>query len=161
MAQQQSRLDVSKWQAARRQFQYAPVLWFYYRMIEVAFLDARGSAGHSPSDEALLARDWIARSEDVSHPPIVRVTPVAWPCAENPPHEYVSFPECCRMLCLNADVERVALLGMIDSVVDCDNDEAWQRLEELSASEPADDVEPLFKAPRVVAALDQMSLFAA
>ena len=38
----QSKLDVSKWQAARRQWQYTPVLWFYYRMIEVAYLDACG-----------------------------------------------------------------------------------------------------------------------
>jgi len=164
MAQQQSRLDVSKWQAARRQFQYTPVLWFYYRMIEVAFLDARGSSGHTPSDEALLARDWIARSEDVSHPTIVPLLPLALVAAGvsvQPPHEYVSFPECCRMLSLNADVERVALLELIDSAVDCDNDEAWERLEALSLAEPLDDVEPIFDAPRVVPALDQMSLFAA
>ena len=76
------------------------------------------------------------------------------------PREYVSFPECCQMLGLDADVERVAMLETIDRAVDTDNDEAWARLEELSASEPLDDVEPLFDAPRCVPALDQMVLFA-
>jgi hypothetical protein len=56
-------------------------------------------------------------------------------------------------------VERPALLALIDQAVDTDNDEAWARLEELSAREPADDVEPLFDAPRIVPALDQAVLF--
>jgi hypothetical protein len=158
---QQSKLDVNKWQAARRQFQYTPVLWFYYRMIEVAFLDARSKVyaegplrPHEkrlcrPGDDALLARDWIARSESL--PPQIG--------GERTPREYVSFPECCQMLNLDADVERVAMLETIDRAVDTDDDEAWARLEELSASEPLDDVEPLFDAPRCVPALDQMSLF--
>jgi hypothetical protein len=144
--EQQSKLDVSKWQASRRQWNYTPVLWFYYRMIEVAFLDARSKDGDRPTDEALLARDWIARSESVPPPA---------------PREYVSFPECCQMLGLKPDVERVALLEMIDAAVDCDDDEAWARLEVLRESEPTDDAESLFDAPRIVPALDQMMLFAA
>ena len=157
----QATLDVSKWQAARRRWLYTSALWFYYRMIEVAFLDARtivrtegplrpGEALPTyPTDEALLARDWIARSAPV--PAKVYVSGAR--------HEFVSFPECCEMLGLNADVERVALLDAIDNAVDSDNDEAWERLAELSAREPLDDAEPLFNAPRVVPALDQITLF--
>jgi hypothetical protein len=141
---QQSKLDVNRWQAGRPKWLYTPVLWFYYRMIEVAFLDARTKQGGKPADEALLARDWIARSESTS---------------PRAPHEFVSFPECCRMLGLNPDAERLALLDAIDKAVDIDNDEAWARLEEVSAREPLDDVEPLFDAPRVVPALDQIALF--
>jgi hypothetical protein len=144
MMAQQSKLDVSKWQASRRAWQYTPVLWFYDRMVEVALLDAMSQAGLQVTDNALLARDWIARSELA--PP-------------KPPRKYVSFPECCQMLGLNAEAERMALLEMIDRQADCDNDEAWARLEVLSASEPADDIEPLFDAPRCVPALDQMTMF--
>lgn len=137
---QQSTLDVSKWQAARPRWVYTPALWFYFRMIEVAYLDARTEENGTPTDEALLARDWIARSK-----PGV--------------HEFVSFPECCQMLGLNPERERLALLEAIDKAVDSDNDEAWARLDELAARELQDDVEPLFDAPRVVPALDQMALF--
>ena len=152
---QQSTLDVSKWQAARPRWVYTPTLWFYYRMIEVAYLDARTceiQAGplrpgeallYYPTDEALLARDWIARSQPAPAGSL----------------EFVSFPECCQMLGLDPEQERVALLDAIDKAVDSDNDEAWARLEELRAREPLDDVEPLFDAPRVVPALDQMALF--
>jgi len=140
---EQSTLDVSKWQTARPRWVYTPALWFYFRMIEVAFLDARTQEGGKPTDEALLARDWIARSQP----------------AEAGAHDFVSFPECCEMLGLNHEIERLALLNAIDKAVDVDNNEAWERLDELSAREPIDDVEPLFEAPRVVPALDQMALF--
>ncbi len=126
------------------QWVYTLVLWFYFRMIEVAFLDACTQESGSPTNEALLARDWIARSESVE---------------AKAPHYFVSFPECCRVLGLDPEVESVALLNAIDKAVETDNDEAWERLEELSAREPLDDVEPLFDAPRVVPALDQMALF--
>jgi hypothetical protein len=147
-------LDVSRWQAARPRWVYTPALWFYFRMIEVAYLDARtftmppGAEKLQPTDEALLARDWIARSEPAERIPGVVI------CAE-----FVSFPECCEMLGLDAERERTALLAAIDGAVDLDTDEAWARLEELSAREPVDDVEPLFDAPRVVPALDQIALF--
>lgn len=141
---QQSKLDVSKWQAARPKWLYTPTLWFFFRMIEVAYLDAKTKEGDKATDEALLARDWIARSESAS---------------PRAPHEFVSFPECCRMLGMDPEMERLALLDAIDKAVDVDNDEAWARLDELAAREPLDDVEPLFDAPRVVPALDQLALF--
>jgi len=146
---EQSKLDVSRWQAAARGFLYTPVLWFFYRMIEVALIDARSKEAGLPTDEALLARDWIARSEEAPSDMF----------ALGAPHSFVSFPECCRMLELDPEVQRVALLEAIDKAVDTDNDEAWARLDELSAREPQDDVEPLFDAPRVVPALDQLVLF--
>jgi len=190
---EQTQLDVSKWQAATRGFVYTPALWFFFRMIEVAYLDARtiypaSAPGQrtatapcaapppllsgmavpmvvsedeplpasalkypgKPTDEALLARDWIARSEAAP----------TWAYALGASHEFLSFPECCQILGLDPDVERAALLEVIDKAVDSDNDEAWARLDELSAREPQDDVEPLFDAPRVVPALDQLALFA-
>ena len=190
---EQSSLDVSRWQAATRGFVYTPTLWFFYRMIEVAYLDARtiypaSAPGQrtatapcaapppllsgmavpmvvsedeplpasalkypgKPTDEALLARDWIARSEAAP----------TWAYALGASHEFLSFPECCQILGLDPDVERAALLEVIDKAVDMDNDEAWARLDELSTREPQDDVEPLFDAPRVVPALDQLALFA-
>jgi hypothetical protein len=191
--EEQSSLDVSRWQAATRGFVYTPALWFFFRMIEVAYLDARtiypvnarGVQSNTatpcapppllsgmavpmvvsddeplpasalkypgkPTDEALLARDWIARSEAAP----------TWAYALGASHEFLSFPECCQILGLDPDVERAALLEVIDKAVDSDNDEAWARLDELSAREPQDDVEPLFDAPRVVPALDQLALFA-
>lgn len=188
---EQSSLDVSRWQAATRGFVYTPVLWFFVRMIDVAYLDAQTIYPASvpgqrtapcaapppllsgmaipmvvsedeplpasalkypgkPTDEALLARDWIARSEAAP----------TWAYALGASHEFLSFPECCQILGLDPDVERAALLEVIDKAVDSDNDEAWARLDELSAREPQDDVEPLFDAPRVVPALDQLALFA-
>ena len=191
---EQSQLDVSRWQAATRGFVYTPTLWFFYRMIEVAYLDARtiypanaasraqkNAAAPSapppllsgmaipfavlddeplplaamkypgkPTDEALLARDWIARSEAAP----------AWVYAFGALHEFLSFSECCEMLGLDVELERVTLLQAIDSAVDSDNDEAWARLDELRTRDPQDDVEPLFDAPRVVPALDQLALFA-
>lgn len=153
---EQSKLDVSKWQAARPRWVYTPALWFYYRMIEVAFLDARTQEGGKPTDEALLARDWIATSEMPRYGNTVAASPRM---VIRAPHEFVSFPACCQMLGLDAEQERVALLDAIDKAVDSDNDEAWTRLEELAAREPLDDVEPLFDTPRVVPALDQLALF--
>ena len=141
---EQSRLDVSRWQAARRQFYYVPALWFFYRMIQVAFLDARTVVDGQPTDEAILARDWIARSA---------------PASAQTKFGFVSFPECCKVLSLDPDVERVALLEMIDKQIDLDTDETWARLAELSAQDARDDVEALFDAPRIVPALDQITLF--
>ena len=80
-------LDVSKWQAGRPRWVYTPALWFYFRMIEVAYLDARTQEDGKPTDDALLARDWIARSVPAQRLPGVVL------CAE-----FVSFSECCEML---------------------------------------------------------------
>jgi hypothetical protein len=153
---EQRKLDVGKWQAARPQWVYSPVLWFFYRMIEEAYIDACAGVpmvgplhgGETrillPTDEGLLARDWIARSTPVHNAGY---------------YKYVSFSECCEMLSLNADRQRVELLNTIDAVVDMDNDEAWARLERLRARELPDDTEPLFDAPRVVPVRDQLALF--
>jgi hypothetical protein len=165
--EQQSKLDVSKWQAARRQWSYTPTMQFYRRMIEMALIDCNCSLGiaalshgvlvalpnpsadpaATPTDEALLARDWIARSE----------TPT--PRGFFQEHRFLSFALCCGQLGVNVEGSRVALLDAVDRAADFDSDDAWDRLEVLSQSEPKDDVEPLFDAPRIVPALDQLSLF--
>jgi hypothetical protein len=105
-------------------------------------------ADGKPTDEALLARDWFARSQQT--PPI------------DGRREFASFDEVCHWLGLNADVERISILEAIDARADFDNDECDARLDELSASNPDDD-EVLFDVPemfRVVAVRDQGSLFA-
>lgn len=133
---------VDWWQADLCKWVYDPAMWFSYRMIEVAYLDAKDQ-GPMPSDEALLARDWIATSQSL--PALTE-------------SDYVSFPECCERLGLNADVERMALLERIDAGGDFDNDEAWERLAVLELVEPKDDIEALFEAYRVVPALDQLTM---
>jgi hypothetical protein len=142
---QRAQLDVSKWQASRPGWNYTPVLWFYHRTLYQAWLDACSMRERQPTDAALLARDWIARSE---------------PAPALAPHEYVSFPECCRILGLNPDAERADLLERIDRIADFDTDETWERLEALSAAEPSYEPEVNFNAFRVVPALDQGCLFA-
>jgi hypothetical protein len=139
-----SKMPDEYWVRVRRKWLYDPALWFSYRMVEVAYLDAYNQ-GPRPSDEALLARDWIATSQPVPG------------CADG---EYVSFPECCERLGLNEDAERMGLLDAIDAGGEFDTDRAWERLEVLSQSEPKDDLEPLFDAYRVVPALDQFNLLA-
>jgi hypothetical protein len=138
---------------------------FYVRFIHVALLDcncmlaifplAQGLlravpqpgalATDRPTDAALLARDWIATSAPMR--------------AEK--RRFISLPECCEQLSLDADAQRVALLAVVDLAGDYDNDEAWERLEQLRTAEPQDDDEPLFDAPRLVPELDQLNLFAA
>jgi hypothetical protein len=166
---QQSKLDVSKWQAAAREWNYSPTMQFYRRMIEMALIDCNCSLGITalshgvmvalpnpsadpasmPTDEALLARDWIARSEAPA------------PCEECEECRFISFAMCCEQLGANVDGSRVALLDAVDRTADFDSDESWTRLEVLSQAESKDDVEPLFDAPRIVPAIDQLSLFAA
>lgn len=137
-------LRPKEWWQRELERRYDPALWFYYRMIEVALIDSRMKRDGAPTDEALLARDWIAASEEPRR---------------GTPHEYVSFPECCRMLNLDPDRERVALLEKIDSTADFDVDELWMRLAQIGVSEPKDDNEPLFDGFRCVPALDQMTMF--
>jgi len=134
---------VDWWQDDLCKWVYDPAMWFSYRMVEVAYLDAKDQ-GPVPSDEALLARDWIATSE-----PLPALTG----------GDYVSFPECCDRLGLNVDAERMALLERIDATGEFDTDEAWERLAALELAEPKDDVEALFEAYRVVPALDQFTMF--
>lgn len=140
---QSKSLQVDQWQAAQRKWSYDPVLWFSYRMVEVAYLDAKDQ-GPTPSDEALLARDWIATSESL--PPLTH-------------SDFVSFPECCERLGLNVDAERMALLDRIDAGGEFDTDESWKRLAALEVAVEEDDTEALFEAFRVVPALDQFTMF--
>jgi hypothetical protein len=171
----QSKLDVSKWQADRPHWNYTPVMQFYVRFIQVALIDAncdlaifpesRGvlqampAPGSKPTDRptdaALLARDWIATSKKQGSGIGDQGS------VKEPKRRFVSFPECCEQLGVDPDAQRVALLNAIDEAGDFDNDETWVRLEEISATEPPDDDEPLFEAWRIVPALDQMNLFAA
>jgi hypothetical protein len=147
-----------------RQWNYCAAMQFFARVINVALIDCKcalaiAPVAHAalvalplpgadpagrPTDDALLARDWIARSESP---------------ADGRVRRYLSFPECCGQIGVDVEASRTALLAAIDAAGDYDNDEAWARLEELSARELPDDVEPLFDAPRVVPALDQIALF--
>ena len=161
--------DVDKWQAAKRPWSYTPTMQFYRRMIEMALIDCNCCMGitalshgvlvalpnpsadpaSTPTDDALLARDWIARSETSA------------PRGFLLERRFLSFATCCEQLGANVEGSRVALLDAVDRAADFDSDDAWARLEVLSQSEPKDDIEPLFDAPRIVPAIDQLSLFAA
>lgn len=166
-----AKLDVSKWQAARKGPLYTPVMQFYLRMIRMALFEALRVQGSSPYvqgwdasgapmlddgpdftsryrlwDEAIMARHWIARPA-----PNPQTDREGW---------LLSFDAACEALGLNADHERVWMLDKIDAAADFDTDEVWARVEFLTANPPDESVEPLFEAPRVVPALDQGSLFA-
>lgn len=147
-----------------RSWNYTPALQFFARIINVALIDcgcnlavapiSRGvlvalplpktDPKARPSDDALMARDWIARSEEP---------------ANKRSRRYLSFPACCAQLGVSAEASRSSLLAVIDNAGDYDNDEAWARLEELNAQEIKNDDEPLFDAPRIVPVLDQMTMF--
>lgn len=147
-----------------RQWNYCTALQFFAREINQALIDCKCALGVAPishgalvavmlpgvdatavpTDDALLARDWIARSE----------TP-----EDTTQHRYLSFAQCCGVLGVDTDRSRMNLLAAIDAASDYDTDECWERLKTLSAEELPDDDEPLFDAPRVVPVLDQVSLF--
>lgn len=136
-----------KRQQGRPQWNYDPAMQFYFRFVMTALHDALRCESGLPTDEAILARDWFATS-----------TP-GFVIGER--REFISFDECCHWLGINADVERIALLELIDGRADFDTDEAWERLAKLSVSNP-DDTECLFEAPdifRVVPVRDQIPLF--
>jgi hypothetical protein len=147
MASKQAKLvEVNRWQMGRPQWNYHPTLTYWHRFILTAMHDAFQVEGGKPTDEALLARDWFATSS-----PGIEV---------NGRREFVSFPECCHWLDLDVDAERVGVLAAIDAHADFDTDEAWSRLEVLSAAIP-DDTEALFEVPdvfRVVPVRDQGTL---
>jgi hypothetical protein len=150
MASKQAKLvEVNRWQMGRPQWNYHPTLTYWHRFILTAMHDAFQVEGGKPTDEALLARDWFATSS-----PGIEV---------NGRREFVSFPECCHWLDLDVDAERVGVLAAIDAHADFDTDEAWSRLEVLSAAIP-DDTEALFEVPdvfRVVPVRDQGTLLPA
>ncbi|HTV07783.1 MAG TPA: hypothetical protein VMD97_01905 [Candidatus Aquilonibacter sp.] len=165
-------LNVSKWQPARREWNYTPVMQLAMRLIRTAiievgqvenvpcpYVDAEWetripqTAGDwmlrlfgEPWDRAVMARDWIRRGA-----PDARLDREGY---------LLSFDNCCDVLGLNADAERTGLLSWIDSMADFDTDEVWARIEYLTQNPPDESEEPLFDAPRVVPELDQGCLFA-
>ena len=165
-----AKINVSKWQAARRGPAYTPVMQFFLRMIRMALFEAmrvqdvpcpyglllteRGvddfPVHHGRAwdtwDAAVMARDWIARAAPDPH--------------MDRDGYLLSFDAACQALGLTADYERVWMLEKIDSAADFDTDEVWKRIEYLTLNPPDESIEPLFDAPRCVPALDQGNLFA-
>lgn len=159
-----AKLNVSKWQAARRPWNYSPVMQFSRRLIEMALFEATRVAGvpcmygHDLAfmeplrreiqlwDAAVMARDWIRR-------------PAPSPEVDLEGY-YLSFDHCCDVLGLKADYEREWMLAKIDDAADFDTDECWARVQELTDNPPDEVDEEVFDAVRVVPALDQGNLFA-
>ncbi len=138
-------MNTSKWQAARPEISYSPVQQFYLRMIRTAFDEAK-TAATEMSDEAIMARAWIARETPDPH--------------MDREGYLLSFAHCCDVLWLNADHEMTWMLREIDACADFDTDEVYARLDELTENPPDEVEEELFEAVRVVPALDQGSMFA-
>lgn len=140
----------SRFLIARPRWNYSPVQWFWWRLGQCAYQDAlKVRADGTPTDDALLARDWFARSEAID--------------VRDGKREFASFAEVCHWLGLNVDVERLAILDVIDHAADFDTDECDARLELLSAPN-SDDKQRLYDVPemfRIVAVRDQGALFAA
>lgn len=91
-------LSVSKWQAARRGFNYEAVLQFFWRSIVTAGLDARKmNVDGTPSDEALLARWWFATETPHGHEDY-----------------FCSFSCACHALSRDEDEERLMALRLVD-----------------------------------------------
>lgn len=154
--------------AGERQWNYSPAMQFFARVINVALIDCGCVLGvapvshgtlvalplpgvHAPvigprtrpTDEALLARDWIARS----------ASPM-----DGRTRRFLSFPECCSQLDVDAERSRLSLLATIDGVGDYESEDADRRLDALNDAELPDDYEPLFETARIVPAFDQYSL---
>lgn len=143
-----ARLDVNRWQQSRPHWNYNPTMQFWFRFVMITLRDALRNENGVPTDEALLARDWFARSA-----PEISI---------DGRRKFVSFDECCHWLGLNVEAERLAILEMIDKAADFDTDECFARLEILNAAE-LDESEPIFEIPpdfRIVAVRDQGNLFA-
>ncbi len=147
MAMKARSLNVDRWQCSRPEWNYSPALQFWWRIGQVAWFDAmKTRKDGSPTDEALLARNWFARSEPEKN--------------ANGERESFSFEEVCDWLSLNLEAERVAVLAAIDACADFDTEECDARLEALLNGQPA----PRFDLPddyRFVPERDQMSMFAA
>jgi hypothetical protein len=167
-----AKLNVSKWQAARRGPAYTPVLQFFWRQIKMAIFEAlrvgtiecpyadifwthpasdtphKGAmvAAGNQWDMAIMARDWIARRA-----PDPKADREGW---------IVSFDAACIALGCDPDTERLWMLEKIDAAADFDTDEVWARIEYLTANPPDETEEALFDAPRCVPVLDQGNLFA-
>ncbi|ADV83856.1 hypothetical protein [Terriglobus saanensis] len=122
-----------------------PEALYYFRMIEVALEEAQDGKKGAPTDEALLARDWIARPTPKISDRLAYLT---------------SFSHACFVLELAEDVIRCSLLGVIDRKQRFDTRECAERLAELQSHPLEGDEVELFDAPRVVPVRDQGVLFA-
>lgn len=154
-------LNVSKWQAATRPWNYTPAMQFFARMIARAEIDALAAqrfvcpyladVSEAPKgeleiwDTAIMARDWIRR-------------PAPEPRADREGY-LASFDHCCDALGIDADAKRLEMLARIDAAVDFDCDEVWARIDYLAENPPDDNEAPLFTGMRVVPELDQMCMF--
>lgn len=162
-------LNVSKWQAARRKTFYDPAMQFFLRMIRTALDEAKAikgvinpyaafaAAGIPQSDwrtdcpdaqswdDAIMARDWISRQVPDRH---------ADQCGY-----LLSFEHCCEVLGLDANYEATWMLREIDECADFDTDEVHARIQFLIKNPPDDVEEELFEGFRIVAKVDQMSMF--
>ena len=154
-------LNVSKWQAARRKTFYDPAMQFFLRMIRTALDEAKAVKGvpcpyaalgvactlsvMESWDSAIMARHWIARETPDPH--------------EDPCGYLLSFEHCCNVLGLNADYEATWMLRQIDECAEYDEEEVHARVEFLTQNPPDDVEEEIFEGFRIVAKVDQMSMF--
>ena len=121
-----------------------PMHSMYKRLIDVAVEEARDVRDGLPTDEAVLAIDWLLRKADPKGSPTVYL---------------MSMENCCNVL--ESDVRR--LRGNIRQYLGyqtiCTAQADHHRLFALTSKPLADDVEELFEDFRVVPALDQRTLF--
>ena len=122
----------------------SPLALCYWRQIEVALEEAQDTRYNKPTDEALLARDWIVRPSPARTDRLAFIT---------------SFQFACELLELPVDEMRARMLRVIDAKANFLTRDAIDRLERLKAEPlPGDEVER-FAAPRVVPSRDQQRLF--
>jgi len=165
-----AKLNVGKWQAARRSPFYTPVMQYFWRQIKMAVFEAMRVKG-----DVEPYSHWCFAPEDQAHPSTASRRVALWDAAIMARHWIarpapdpffdregwmLSFDAAALALGCDPDTERLALLEKIDAAADFDTEECWARVEYLSANPPDECEEALFDAPRVVPALDQGCLFA-
>jgi|GEM_PF-2197058 len=167
-------LNVSKWQAARRKQFDDPAMQFFLRMIRTALDEAKAVKGalrvRMSADGMPMDLRWSSvtatrclRSRSGSH----GTTPLwrHWIARETPDrHEdpcgyLLSFEHCCELLSLNPDYEATWMLREIDECADFDTEEVHARIEFLTNNPPDEVEEEIFEGFRIVAKVDQMSMF--
>lgn len=121
-----------------------PLMLCYWRQIEVALEEAQDSKDGEPTDEALLARDWIVR------PSPSRLDRAAF---------ITSFQFACELLELPIEEMRARLLAVIDAKQQFNTRQCAERLTRLKSNPLPGDEDEVFTAPRVVPSRDQQRLF--
>ena len=135
-------MSASRFAISRPKWNYSPVMWAYWRMCMFNLHEAtKIGADGTPTDDALLARLWIAT--ETSH--------------RSPEYDF-SFSACMGILGLNEDSERYGCLNIIDEVSDHDTDECDKRREYLLENPPYSDEDVDFDGYRVVPEVDQLQL---